>query len=319
MGKTYWWARICNVILSLLFFDISIANAQPEPEGTIERRTIEFDGRERTYLIYLPQNVAPAPWLTFVMHGSGSKPEMIRQGMSFEFDLLADQEGSIVVYPNGFEDHWHDCRADLPYSAHSEGVDDVGFLLALRESLISEYEVDANNVYAVGMSNGGHMAYRLAHEAPQAFQAFAVVAASLPSDSNFDCQRSNSAASVLVITGTEDPINPYEGGMVTMFDQGERGEVLSAQASAEYWAELAAHVDEPQTISYPDVREDDESTASALVWSSEGKPTIKLITIEGGGHAVPHPSTKFPPFFGATNADINGPQEVWSFFRERKD
>ncbi len=304
------------MIFSLVNIECGSAQAQSVPEGTLEERAIEFDGRERTFLIYLPNNIASAPLLTFVMHGSGSKPEMIRQGMSYEFDLLADNEGSLVVYPNGFEDHWHDCRAGLPYSAHSQEVDDVGFLLALGESLISEYGVDANHVFAVGMSNGGHMAYRLAHEAPQAFRAFAILAASLPMESNFDCERSNVAVSLLLVTGTKDPINPYDGGMVTMFDKAERGEVLSAKASAEYWAELADHVDEPQSIAYPDVREDDESTASALVWSSNGKPTIKLITIEGGGHAVPHPSTKFPPFFGATNADINGPQEIWSFFRE---
>ncbi len=307
------------MILTLAIANTSKLDAQPKPKGKLVESTIRFDGRERAYFVYVPKQIAAAPWLTFVMHGSGSKPEMIRQGMSFEFDLLADEEGSLVVYPNGYEDHWHDCRTNLPYSAHAQDVDDVGFLLALRESLILEYNVDGGHVFAVGMSNGGHMAYRLAHEAPQAFRAFAIVAASLPTENNFDCNRSETGVSILVVTGTKDPINPYDGGMVTMFNRGERGEVLSARATAEYWAQLANYGEEPQSIPYPNMREDDESTAFALVWSAEDKPTIKLITIDGGGHAVPHPLTKFPPFFGATNADINGPQEVWSFFREKNN
>jgi poly(3-hydroxybutyrate) depolymerase len=44
---------------------------------------------------------------------------------------------------------------------------------------------------------------------------------------------------------------------------------------------------------------------------------VTLVVIEGGGHAFPQPTTTFPPFFGATNGDINAAAVIWQFFSGR--
>ena len=59
------------------------------------------------------------------------------------------------------------------------------------------------------------MVYRLALEKPEAFAALAVIAANLPVDENFNCQKSDKPVSIAIINGTEDPINPYHGGINT--------------------------------------------------------------------------------------------------------
>ena len=286
---------------------------EPPLAGVLEERFMAFDGQERRYLVYVPSSGKPTSIL-FMLHGSGSDPERSRSGMTFEFDLIAEDDNVLVVYPEGFENHWNDCRTALPYSASAENIDDVGFLLALKEQLTGQYGIPASRSFVVGMSNGGHMAYRLAYEAPDAFQGFAIIASNIPAESNFKCTPAGRPVSIMMIAGTEDPINPYEGGVVSIFGGDEEGLVQSAQDSADYWAELAGYGDTPQVKDYPDVNAEDQSTVTALIWEGRADGNVTLLTLEGGGHAVPHPSTKFPPFFGPTNQDLNGPREIWSFF-----
>ena len=61
-----------------------------------------------------------------------------------------------------------------------ENIDDVSFIGALIDRFKAGYAIDAKRVYAFGYSNGGHMAFRLAMEAPDEVAAIAAVAASLP-------------------------------------------------------------------------------------------------------------------------------------------
>jgi len=286
---------------------------EPPLAGVLSEDRLMFEGQDRRYLTYMPGSGAPKSIL-FMLHGSGSDPERSRSGMTFEFDTIADESDVLVVYPEGFENHWNDCRSALPYSATAENIDDVGFLLALKDKLAGEYGISEESVFLVGMSNGGHMAYRLAYEAPESFQGFAIIASNIPAESNFKCTPSGKPVNIMMIAGTKDPINPYGGGVVSIFGGDEEGLVQSAQDSADYWAMLAGYGDNPELKEYPDVNTDDQSKASALIWAGRQEGSVKLLTLDGGGHAVPHPSTKFPPFFGPTNQDLNGPREIWSFF-----
>ena len=286
---------------------------EPPLAGRVQEDRMMFEDIERRFVTYIPGAGKPESIL-FMLHGSGSDPERSRSGMTFEFDVIAEEEKVLVVYPEGFENHWNDCRTALPYSATAEDVDDVGFLVALKGKLTSQFGIPASQSFVVGMSNGGHMVYRLAHEAPEAFRGFAVIASNIPADSNFKCVPTNKPVSIMIITGTEDPINPYNGGEVSIFGRDKEGLVQSAQDSVEYWAALAGYGDVPRQMTFPDVNADDQSTARAQIWEGRPSGTVSLLTLEGGGHAVPHHKTKYPPFFGPTNQDLNGPREIWTFF-----
>ena len=287
---------------------------EPILAGDLKEDYMTFDDRERRYIAYMPASGQPDSIL-FMLHGSGSDPERSRSGMTYEFDVIADKENVLVVYPEGYENHWNDCRSALTYSATAENVDDVGFLVGLKDKLSVEYDIPASNVFVVGMSNGGHMTYRLAYEAPDEFEGFAVIASNIPAESNFGCTPSGQPVNMMIMTGTDDPINPYAGGEVTIFGSTSEGLVQTAQDSADYWAGLAGYGDMPRVQAYPDLNPDDESTVESQIWDGLPGARVTFMTVQGGGHAVPHPVTKYPPFFGPTNQDMNGPQEIWAFFQ----
>ena len=90
----------------------------------------------------------------FVLHGSGGDWVQARSGYAYDFDVLAEAEGFIPVYPDGFEAHWNDCRKAGPYAANTLDVDDVGFFRALVEKLAAEHGADRTRVFATGISNG---------------------------------------------------------------------------------------------------------------------------------------------------------------------
>ncbi len=293
---------------------------QPELTGSVVERRLEFAGLSRSFLVYVPRKVArPAPVL-LVLHGTGGSAQRMRSDTAWAFELIADREGMLVVYPQGFERQWHDCRRVSTGSAPQRPVDDVGFLRAVVSRLAGDpalggRQIDADEVFAAGFSNGGHMAFRLALEAPDFVAGIAAIAASLPADANFACQPSGTAVPVMVIDGTEDPVSPYDGGEIwSLGSFNRRGAVRSAEATAGYFSDLAGYAEPPFEHRYPDADPRDGTVASRRVWSLENRPEVDLITIHGGGHTIPHPVKRMPRIFGRTSHDIPAAEEVWRFF-----
>jgi polyhydroxybutyrate depolymerase len=292
----------------------------PEPvlpalRGGLASGSLRVGGRERSYSLYVPEPRAPRPALVFVLHGSMGDGAQARRGTFYRFDELADRDGFVVAYPDGFEGHWNDCRRAAPYSANLEQVDDVGFLRALVARLEAELAVDPRRVYATGISNGGQMAYRLALEAPDLVAAIAPVAAGLPDESNLDCERRGEPVAALILNGTDDPMNPFDGGRVALYGVwGDRGSVLSSAASAAYFAELAGHRQPPRRRRYPERSRDDGSWAELFEFVDGPGPEVAHLVVHGGGHTFPSLSGRYPRGIGHTNADLDGAAEVWDFF-----
>jgi polyhydroxybutyrate depolymerase len=290
----------------------------PEPAlpGRLVAGSLEHEGRSRTWQVYVPARRAAAPALVFVLHGSGGDGEQARAGYGYDFDRLAESVDLLPVYPDGFEKHWNDCRRAAPYAANTLDVDDVGFLRALAARLAAEHGADPSRVFATGISNGGQMALRLALEAPDFVRAVAPVVASLPAAANLDCETAGRAASVLIMNGTRDPMNPYDGGDVALYGLlGNRGAVLSTADSIDYFRELAGHAPEPtERWQAPDVDPDDDSRVEVTRWRAPGRRSVELYAIVGGGHSAPHPELTLPRVLGPTNHDVHAAHEIWRFF-----
>jgi len=272
-------------------------------------------GRERHFLSYTPSRATERPALVLVFHASRGSGARARAAFGYEFDRLAESAGFIVVYPDGFEGHWNDCRRAGPYSANRLQVDDVGFTRALVDHFVREQAADRRRVFATGLSNGGQMALRLALEAPELVRAVAPVAASLPTGGNMDCQTLGRPVSILLMNGTADPMNPYEGGEVALFGWlGSRGHVLSTQNTIDYWRELAASQGPPQLELLPDRDAGDHSRVERRSWREPGHKAVVLDTIVGGGHTLPNPELRMPRLLGPTNGDLVAAREIWRFF-----
>jgi polyhydroxybutyrate depolymerase len=286
----------------------------PQLPGVVERGTLEHDGRQREWLAYIPEAVAEKPALLLLLRGSRHSGAQMRSGSFYSFDLLAEQEGFIAVYPSGFEGHWNDCRGSAGFSANTLNIDDVGFLRVLTATLVSLYGADPDRIYAAGVSNGGHMAYRLGFEAPDLVRGIGAIAASLPVDGNFACERSGEAVAIIIINGTRDPVNPYQGGVVDLFGDTSRGAVQSTGVSVAYWADLAGYSGTGEVSNWPDRDPGDGTSVHTERWQEAGRLPVQLVTVEGGGHGIPHPDYGGPRIFGRPSHEFNTAEVLWAFF-----
>lgn len=291
--------------------------ALPKLAGTVERGALEHGGRTRTWIAYLPARPAPHPALLLVLHPSMGTGQQVRADyFGGDFDLLADQQGFLVVYPQGYEGHWNDCKAKGPFAAKRENVDDVGFLQALVDRLVRDHDVDRARVYVTGISNGGAMTLRLALQTPDFARAYAAVVASVPAPENLAVTPRNRPVSVLLMNGTGDPFNPWRGGDVVLHGVwGNRGRVLSAHASIDYFRRLAGLAGAPEVTRVPDRDPSDGTTAERALWSAPGKRSVALYTIQGGGHGAPHPALYGPRLLGRSNRDLHAADAIWEFFQ----
>ena len=288
----------------------------PKLSGKIERGALEHGGRVRTWIAYLPAKPAAHPALVIALHGSMGTGEHARAAYGYDFDLLADRHGFIAVYPQGYEGHWNDCKVRGPFAAKRENIDDVGFLHALVDRLVKDHDADRARVYVTGVSNGGAMTLRLALQTPDFARAYAAVVSSVPTPENMAVTPKNQPVSMLIMNGTDDPFNPWRGGDVVLYGVwGNRGPVLSAQASIDYFRKLAGLEGAPRVTRFPDRDPGDGSTAERWLWSAPGKRSVALYTIKGGGHSVPHPAMHGWRLLGNSNRDIHAANEIWEFFQ----
>lgn len=150
------------------------------PQVRAQYETIEHDGLDRQYAIYVPSsydgNGPPVPLVLGFHGGYGTGAGFQR---NYAYDELAEAEGFIAVYPNGAENYRSWNAGQCCGRAEGLEIDDVGFVSALIDTLVGRYRIDTTRIYATGMSNGGMLTYRLACELGHRFAAVAPVACTM--------------------------------------------------------------------------------------------------------------------------------------------
>ncbi len=285
--------------------------------GALERYTMLWEGRERIYFVYFPsQQTATAPKpVIFLLHGGGGADahEMAKRT---GIHPIADREGFLVVYPYGVDGQWNDGRGKTFRRAdNNTGVDDVGFIAAIRNTLVRSGSADPRRVYVVGLSNGGMMTYRLGIELGDRLTAIAAIIANLPA--NLAGQRPVRPLPVLIMNGTDDPMMPWQGGSVRVLGK-EYGEVLSTVATVEYWVKAAGLAGPVETKKLENRSLEDRSTVEVDVYRNpRGTVEVMFYRVIGGGHNLPGGQTPDRPLLlGPKNMDIHAMEEVWAFFKK---
>lgn len=309
----------CAVVLLVAAAGIWLLRTTPPPvpelHGRLLRSSLTVNGRQRTFNVYVPPRLRPDPPLLLVLHGSMMNGRRMRVSTGYSFDRIADREGLLVVYPDGYDGHWNDCRATGDYEAKRLAIDDVAFLRALAGWCRTRYGVASDAVFATGVSNGGQMSYRLGLEAPDLVRGVAAIAANLPTAQNQLCHPSARPVATMIVNGTGDPLNPHEGGEVALYGLFlKRGTVISTLASARYWATLAGLPAAPSEQQLPDTDPHDGARARRLLWSAPGHPSVAAVVVTGGGHTIPHPTVTAPRLLGHTCHDFSAPEMIWEFF-----
>lgn len=289
----------------------------PDLPGIIHSGELQHDGITRTWSAYIPASASAMPPVVLLLHASGGNGEQVLRSSFYSFNLEAERRGFIAVYPDGFENHWNDCRGGANYTANTRNIDDVGFLRRLIDYLVRERSADPSRVYIAGHSNGGQMAFRMAFESPELVAGIAAISASLPVAANLDCERLGRPVAALIINGTEDPVNPYRGGLVQFLGDASRGEVVSSVDTADYWAQLAGYAGQGQHTTWPERSPDDDTRVASLAWSAPDTPPVILISVIGGGHTLPHPVFNLPRILGRTSHEFDTAEIIFRFFNDQ--
>jgi len=269
-------------------------------------QSFTFAGRERAYLVHLPPAIGNSPLpLVLVLHGGGGNAASAAKmtGMS----ALTDKENSIVVYPDGtgrLEDKlptWN--SGNCCGYALDNNVDDVGFIRALIEKLQRDYPIDAQRVYATGISNGGMMSYRLACELSDKIAAIAPVAGAL----NVECKPTQ-PVSVIAFHGTNDQNVPYNGGAGSKsIDPHPRTDQSVAYAMA-FWSQRDSCGATP-------TRDERGSIVHDTYASCTNGTGVELYTVKGGGHAWPS-GDRLTVLLDAPTQEISASELMWEFFKQ---
>lgn len=269
-------------------------------------------GYARSYLMHIPPQYdgsAPSP-VVLAFHGGATNGEQMVQfcGLSDK----ADEAGFIVVYPNGTGENdvsltWNAGNC-CGYALRNE-IDDVGYVRLLLNDLAGVVNVDANRVFATGMSNGGMMAYRLASELSERIAAIAPVGGPMGTE-ECDPQR---PVPILHFHGTNDEFAPFEGGQGRKSVSGT--DFYSVEHTLQAWIKANGCPAEPQVTKLPDKVADGTSIERAVYGPGREGSEVVLITIHGGGHTWPGRQPRLW-FLGKSTEQISANDLMWEFFQK---
>ncbi|MEZ5008755.1 MAG: T9SS type A sorting domain-containing protein [Chitinophagales bacterium] len=288
---------ICIIVLIHLILITNSANAQYE--------SLTHNGLNRTYLIHLPENYTQNEALPLIiaMHGGfGNAYNLQNQSQLSE---TADMENFIVVYPEGIAGG----ILNIPTwnagwccgYASSSNIDDVGFINTLLDTLISQYDIDTNRIYATGMSNGGFMAYRLACELSHRIAAIAPVAASLAFS---DCTPTRPVP-IISFHSYLDSNVPYHGGIGDGFSSHYNSPQDSIMSK---WASINGCSTFNDTIV-------NNEEYTHVQWSNcECNVEVHQYITQDGGHSWPGGNQT--PTGDPTSNYINANDKMWAFFQQ---
>ena len=263
--------------------------------------SLKIDGYYRSFHFMKPAFVAKGASLVFVLHGSGGSGQGLMKQTNNLLNTTRD-ENVIFVYADGYKHYWNECRKAASSLANKLDINEGKFFGEMISYFKKKYGIDDSKVFSVGTSGGGHMSYKLALTEPKRFRAIAAIIANLPDDDNMDCTEAKKPLPVLIINGTADPLNKYEGGMM---QSGTfiMGNVRSTDRTFHYWANLAGYHGEPMMTKLDDTDPSDGKNIERYTYKEKGHPEVTLLKVINGKHDYPN--------------DIDVHVEAWNFFKRQ--
>ncbi len=280
---------------------LASAPANAQTEQVIRVRT--GDDQLRRALVVLPPQTDGLPLpVVLAFHGGGGNAESFRDITGL--DDAGARFNFIAVFADAGDGDWGDWRT-------STGLPDVDLayvrlvLLALRDIA----HVDVRRVYATGLSNGGSFSQVIAAELDGRLAAVGPVANNL-SEAFVDNATPRVPTPLIQIVGTDDPVNPFEGGPAAV--PGDEP-LIGSDATMAYWAEVNGNA-APTPIPLPNGAQD--GTFARRDVFAGGRAPLQRIVVTGGGHTWPGGEQYLPVnVIGRTSRDFNANDELWAFFQ----
>lgn len=247
--------------------------------------TIDVGGTQRKARVHIPASYDPEVPTAVVINIHGRTSTAAQQAFLSHAHAKADASDFVVIHPESSTSptSWNAGTCCDPATANN--VDDAGFMRALLDEAEARLCVDLDRVFAMGLSNGGYMAHRMACELGDRIAAIGPVAGLLQYPG---CQPAR-AVPVLLVHGTDDTLVSYSWVDETIDFWRMRNTCTSMQTTYQNGAATC--------VTHGDCT---------------GGADVVLCTIEGGGHQWP--GGEAIPFLGTKSDDLIATDHIWDFF-----
>jgi polyhydroxybutyrate depolymerase len=256
-------------LLLLLLFLLAVNFGVKAQTG---QASFEYDGLERTYTLFVPEETPSR--LLMILHPFGSS------GLGMQYvtgmNAYAEEMGFAVVYPDAATYYWDEGRSLFNVGPDDIAVDDVGFIVALADSLTSELGIESSEVYLSGMGSGAGLAYIAACTRPERFKAVAVVATLLWDYQALSCPETQAAPiNLLILWGDRDPV----------FTPVDRRQTISRRDSVVYGA---LHTKELWLERNECTRAERSQPISNIeLYPCAGETSLAFVTVSNSGNLWP--------------------------------
>jgi polyhydroxybutyrate depolymerase len=256
--------------------------------------SITHGSLQRDYILYVPTSYSAGNEAPLLFNFHGYTSNAWQQAFYSNFNTVADDEGFIIVYPEGTLDNTGTSHWNVGWGGST--VDDIGFTSALIDSISADYSINQDRVYSTGMSNGGFMSYQLACELSDRIAAIASVTGSM-NMGWFNSCNPNHPMPIMEIHGTADGNVPY----------------ATIPSIMDFWANFNNCNSSAIITNVPNTSTTDGCTAEHKIWENGNNgSTVEHYKIIGGEHSWP--GALFPN--GVTNQDIDASEKIWEFFNK---
>ena len=237
-----------------------------------------FKTDERNDEIHIPKDYDPRKEYPFILnlHGYGSNGK--GQLMFFPMKKLAEKYGFIFCAPDGIEKRWNATDACCDWKNE---VDDSKYLRNLILKAMKAYNIDKKRVFVMGLSNGGFMSYRMAHDHSDLITGIVPFAGV---GFNQWPNTPENPVSILHIHGTKDRTIKWAGGGVG------RRRYPSAEDNFAKWKEFnncKKKVDLEKSTIDLDRKVSGSETEIVRFESDDSKVVMELWEVVDGAHVTP--------------------------------
>lgn len=257
--------------------------------------TFTFGGQSRKYLEYIPsnynnQNSVP---VVFCLHGLGDNIDNFK---GIGMHVIGDTAGFITIYPEAmssmFGTAWNSGASYMGFVLNST-VNDVGFLMAIMDSLQANYNIDMQRIYFCGFSMGGFMSQRMACEMSNKVAAIASVAGTI--GTSLTCNPSIAV-----------PICHFHGRADSQVSYSSNQYGMNAEQLVQFWVQNNACDTNYIFQTYPDIVNDSISVESYYYNSQNHTADVMFYKALGADHQWLYPPVN----------DISYTIEIWNFLRK---
>jgi polyhydroxybutyrate depolymerase len=273
-----------------------------------------FNGEVRKYTLYVPASYDPVAGAPLIVSIHGYRQLVTSYRNLMDLDSIADAEGFMVLYPYGDTCYlpinpMPGCLQGVGFGWNIPGFingwhDDAQFVEQCVDSAIASHNVDEKRIYAVGLSNGGMLATKLAETMNDRLAGVVSVIGHIGT-------APSNKIPYMAIMATEDPIYDVDG---------VPGQLPSWNNIISDWASANSCSNSFTSIWLPDVVPSDSCTVEVQQYDNCGEPRgeLRVMKIHGGGHIPPGATNFFPsshPCAALGNGvlDFNPAEVAWDF------